>query len=350
MTAALLLCPARAMSLSAKSAILTDGATGRVLYEKNADEKSLIASTTKIMTAILILEQCSPESLVRIGKEATGIEGSSMYLQEGEVLSVRELLCGLMLQSGNDAAVALARFCDGSAESFAARMNDKARQLGLTGTHFANPHGLDDDGNYSTARDMARLAAYAMEDPQFRRIVSSKSITVGSRRLVNHNKLLWQYDGAVGIKTGYTKAAGRILVSAAERNGRRLIAVTVSAPNDWQDHRQLLDYGFSAYESIPALTAGTPVLSVPVLGGEEARISAAPKEGFSCPARSGERLTVRLHLPAFVFAPIEAGSHAGRAVILADGQEVGERELFWTESAVPQKIDKLTALRRRLGG
>lgn len=350
MTAALLLCPARALSLSAKCAILTDGATGRVLFEKNADEKSLIASTTKIMTAILILEQCSPESPVQITKEATNIEGSSLYLQEGEILSVRDLLYGLMLHSGNDAAAALARFCDGSLESFAARMNDKARQLDLKNTHFANPHGLDDGGNYSTARDMARLAAYAMENPDFRRIVSTKSITLGKRQLVNHNRLLWQYDGAAGIKTGYTKAAGRILVSAAERNGRRLIAVTISAPNDWNDHKQLLDYGFSAYENVPVLTAGKSVLSVPVLSGQAASVSAVPRDSFSCPLAAGEQLTVQLQLPPFVFAPTEAGSHAGWARILIDGHETGKQELFWAESIPVQKTNKLTALRRRLGG
>jgi len=348
--AALLLCPCKAMSLSAQSAIVTDGATGRVLYEKNADEKSLIASTTKIMTGLLICQQCSPESRVQIPKEAVNIEGSSMYLQAGEILSVRELLYGLMLRSGNDAAVALAMFCDGSVEAFARRMNEKAQALGLHSTHFANPHGLDDSGNYSTARDMAVLAAYAMDDPEFRRIVATKSVTVGSRHLVNHNKLLWQYDGAVGVKTGYTKAAGRILVSAAERNGRRIIAVTVNAPNDWADHKKLLDFGFSAYRSVPVLTKGEAVLQVRVLGSSRKTVHAAPAESFSCPVAQDETISLQLHLPRFLFAPVEAGSHAGRAVILADGKPVGETELFWLEDAKPQKPDKLSVLRRRLGG
>ncbi len=232
-------------SVSAQSAILYDCTASRVLYEKNADKKALIASTTKIMTGLLIAEQCDLDEDVSIPEEAVGVEGSSLYLKNGEVLSVGDLLYGLMLQSGNDAAVALAIHCGGSVEAFVSMMNEKADELHLSGAHFANPNGLDDEGNYATARDLALLTQYALENETFAEVVSTKTATLGGNRAVtNHNKLLWRYDGCIGVKTGFTRAAGRILVSAAERDGRRLVAVTIGAPDDWNDHTKLLDYGF----------------------------------------------------------------------------------------------------------
>ena len=188
-------------AISAEKAILIDAQTGRVIYEKKPDERSLIASTTKIMTALIVCERCNVLDRMRIPKEAVGIEGSSMYLREGEILTIQELLYGLMLRSGNDAAVALAIYCGGTVEGFAELMNDKAHQLGLSNTHFVNPNGLDSPGHFSTARDMAKLAAYAMKNPIFARTVSTKNVTVGARSLQNHNKLLWQLEGADGVKT-----------------------------------------------------------------------------------------------------------------------------------------------------
>ena len=195
MLAAVLFFPVHADAISAEKAILLDAATGRVLYEKDADSRSLIASTTKIMTALIVCEQCNVMDRMRIPKEAVGIEGSSMYLKVGEVLTIQELLYGLMLASGNDAAVALAIYCGGTVEGFAQLMNDKARELGLKGTHFENPNGLDSPGHYSTARDLANLAAYAMENPIFAKTVSTKSIRIGQRTLQNHNKLLSFVEG-----------------------------------------------------------------------------------------------------------------------------------------------------------
>ena len=222
-----------AMDVSAEACILMEAATGRVLYEKEADSRSLIASTTKIMTALIVCEQCNVLDRMQIPKEAVGVEGSSMYLREGEVLTLQELLYGLMLSSGNDAAVALAIYCGGTVEGFVQLMNDKAHRLGLTGTHFENPNGLDSPGHYSTARDLAILAAYATKNPIFVQTVSTRNIKVGQRSLTNHNKLLWRVEGADGIKTGFTKAAGRTLVSSAIRDGRRLICVTLNDGNDW---------------------------------------------------------------------------------------------------------------------
>ena len=236
--------------LSAKSAVLLDASTGRVLYASHAEDKSLIASTTKIMTALVICEAGDLDRTVVIPPEAVGIEGSSMYLKAGEVLSVHELLYGLMLRSGNDAAVALALADSGSISAFAMRMNEKAAVLGLKNTHYANPHGLDSEENYSTALDLARLTRFALQNPDFAQLVSTKSVTIGDRVLTNHNKLLWQYSGAIGVKTGYTRTAGRILVGAAERDGRRLIAVTIADPNDWADHAALYEYGFCREDGV----------------------------------------------------------------------------------------------------
>jgi len=237
-------CHAASVSTCAVSAILMDVDTGRVLYEKNADRQMLIASTTKIMTALVAIEGSDLQQEVTV-TPADMTEGSSMYLKEGETLTLETLLYGLLLQSGNDAALAIARTCGGSTDEFVTLMNEKAKALGMTGTSFANPNGLDDETHYSTARDMARLGCCAMDDPTFRRICSTSSVTVGGRTMYNHNRLLREVAGCMGLKTGYTKAAGRTLVSYAERGGRRLVAVTLNDGNDWDDHAALYDYGFS---------------------------------------------------------------------------------------------------------
>ena len=235
--------------VSAKSAALLDGTTGECLYEKNGDQRALIASTTKIMTGLLVCEAGDLDRTVTVPETAAGTEGSSMYLKSGETLTRRELLYGMMLHSGNDAALTLAISISGSEAAFVRQMNRRACALNLTQTHFANPHGLDSGENYSTALDLARLAQAALQNEQFRAVVSTKTITCAGRMLTNHNKLLWRYDGCIGVKTGYTRHAGRILVSAAERSGRMLIAVTISDPDDWRDHVSLLDYGFAVLGS-----------------------------------------------------------------------------------------------------
>ena len=235
--------------VSAKSAALLDGTTGECLCEKNGDKRALIASTTKIMTGLLVCEAGDLDRTVTVPETAAGTEGSSMYLKSGETLTRRELLYGMMLHSGNDAALTLAISVSGSEAAFVRQMNRRACALNLTQTHFANPHGLDSGENYSTALDLVRLAQAALQNEQFRAVVSTKTITCAGRTLTNHNKLLWRYDGCIGVKTGYTRHAGRILVSAAERGGRMLIAVTISDPDDWRDHVSLLDYGFAVLGS-----------------------------------------------------------------------------------------------------
>ena len=233
---------AEALEVSATAAVLMDADMGQVLYEKNGDRQMLIASTTKIMTALVVLEHAAPDDVITVTPDHMA-EGSSMYLRAGETVRVEELLYGLLLCSGNDAALALTE-CAGGLVPFVALMNEKAAALGMAHTSFANPNGLDADGHYSTARDMAVLAAAAVENPTFRRICSSRSVTIGQRTMENHNRLLRQMEGCVGLKTGYTQAAGRTLVSCVEREGRMLVAVTLQDGNDWADHAALYDYGF----------------------------------------------------------------------------------------------------------
>ena len=233
---------AEALEVSATAAVLMDADMGQVLYEKNGDRQMLIASTTKIMTALVVLEHAAPDDVITVTPDHMA-EGSSMYLKAGETVRVEELLYGLLLCSGNDAALALTE-CAGGLTPFVALMNEKAAALGMARTSFANPNGLDADGHYSTARDMAVLAAAAVENPTFRRICSSRSVTIGQRTMENHNRLLRQMEGCIGLKTGYTQAAGRTLVSCTEREGCRLVAVTLQDGNDWADHAALYDYGF----------------------------------------------------------------------------------------------------------
>ena len=308
-------------AIHAQSAILMDAGSGRVLFEHNADARSRIASTTKILTGLLVCEQMDPEQELTVPKAAAGVEGSSMYLTAGERITVRELLYGLLLHSGNDAATALAITCGGTAERFVERMNIRAAQLGMTNSHFRNPSGLDEDGHFSTARDLALLTRAALRNALFREAVGTKSITLGTRTLTNHNRLLWSYPGANGVKTGYTRAAGRVLVSSAERGGRTLIAVTICDPNDWADHTALLDYGFSAFEWRCFLRAGASAGTVPVVGGVRDAVALRAGEALGWPLAPGETAELRLHAPKFVYAPV-LSAPAGYAELLINGEPV----------------------------
>ena len=261
-------------SVSARSAILISAEDGAVLYAKNPDERLGPASTTKLMTALTVLSLVSdPDTAVTIPREAVGIEGSSVYLCEGERLSVRQLLYALLLSSANDAATALAITSAGSVESFCDKMNSLASLWGLNDTHFENPHGLSHKNHYTTARDLSAIARRVLDDALLSGIVATYKHTIpldqtpDARLLVNHNRLLRTYEGAIGMKTGYTKATGRTLVSAAERDGLSLIAVTLDAPDDWRDHTAMLDFGFSSYERVTLFEAGEFCHSLPVVGG-----------------------------------------------------------------------------------
>ena len=348
--AAVLFFPMNVSAVSAQKAILLDAQTGRVLYEKCADERALIASTTKIMTALIVCEQCNVLDRMRIPKEAVGIEGSSMYLQEGEVLTIQELLYGLMLHSGNDAAVALAIYCGGTVEGFAQLMNDKAHRLGMTGTHFENPNGLDSPAHYSTARDMAVLTAYAMENPIFAKTVSTKTVSAGNRSLRNHNKLLWRFEGADGVKTGFTKAAGRILVSSATRQGRRLIAVTMNDPNDWQDHAQLLEDGFSRYSVRQIVSKGDILGYADVISGESPEVALIAAEDFVYSLADDEIPQIVLQGPGFVYSPVVQGQDAGYAYICIADHVVGKMRLTYGQTIEQHTEPKRSVLEKLFGG
>ena len=318
--------------VSAAAAILVDGESGRVLYAKNEDVPRPIASITKLMTALVAVELCPDLGRsVTIQPEWTGAEGSSMYLKAGEELTLESLLYGLLLSSGNDAAIAIAAACGGSVEAFVARMNERAAALGMTGTHFANPNGLDDPAHYSTAFDMALLAREVLRQEALMRIVSTRSATVAGRALTNHNKLLWRYSGCTGMKTGYTDEAGRTLVSSAQRDGQSLIVVTLDDPNDWADHASLFDYGFSAWPRTLLAQAGQTTWYVPVWGSlcRFAAVEAASDVAY--PLASGEEVTVRLSLPERVEAPVEAGTRAGWLTFYLKGEAVGRTELIYVQ-------------------
>lgn len=306
---------ADALDISAQSAILVEATTGKVLYSKNSDEERGMASTTKIMTAIIVLESADSDEIVTVKESCTGIEGSSMYLQPGEKLSVSDLLFGLMLKSGNDCAAALAEHIAGSEQEFVSLMNEKAKTLGLHHTRFINPSGLPDDEHFSTAHDMARLAAYAMQNEQFRRIVSTKSCKIGTRYLTNHNRLLSQAEGCDGIKTGFTKSSGRCLVTSAVRDGIRLIAVTLNAPNDWNDHQALYEFGFSTVKQTLLHKAGDLAVSLPIYGGTASELSVVFQADLTAITAAEETVTVSFHFPRFLYAPITKGDQIGTALI-----------------------------------
>lgn len=348
--AAILFLPCRVQGISAETAIVVDATTGRVLFEKHSDKRSLIASTTKIMTALIVCEQCNVLDRVRIPKAATGIEGSSMYLQEGEIMTVQELLYGLMLSSGNDAAVALAIYCGGTVEGFVQLMNDKARALGMQSTHFENPHGLDGQQHYSTASDMALLASYAMNNPIFAKTVSTKTVQAAGRSLRNHNKLLWLFKDADGVKTGFTKAAGRILVSSAMRQGRRLVAVTMNAPDDWNDHSKMLTDGFSGYQISEILSKGDCVGTAEVVGGEFCSVELISAEEFIYPLADSEKTSIVVTGSGFVYAPIACGQAAGTAYVCVDGKPVGKVELVYGATVEQTKPIKRSFWHRWLRG
>lgn len=342
----LLPCRAYAVGTSASAAVLMDADSGRVLYAQNENARMGIASTTKIMTALVAIENGRLSDTVTVPRAATLVEGTSMYLREGEKLSLENLLYGLLLCSGNDAALAIAAHVGGSVGAFVKMMNKKAAELGMTGTSFANPNGLDDPQHYSTALDMAKLARAASENETLVRIASTRSITTGGRTMTNHNKLLSRVDGCIGLKTGYTRACGRTLVSCAVRNGQRLVAVTLQDGNDWADHAALYDYGFSAYPARRVLTIGETVKVLPVKDGLVATAPLLAARSFSWPLGSGETLTTRLEIPDQLEAPAQAGTPAGQEIVLVNGREVGRVDLICGEDILPPLPDPISLFHR----
>ncbi len=302
------------VTVSASSAILLEVSNGEVLFEKQADEKRPMASTTKLMTALLAAEYGEWEQTVCFSSDMMA-EGSSLGLHVGDTLSLRDAVCAMLLCSGNDAANAVALACAPSFEAFAARMNEKAEELGMKNTSFVTPSGLDAEGHMSTARDMALLGAAVLQEPTLAAMCKAKSavVKVSDRRVTvtNHNRLLSLYPDAVGLKTGFTKKAGRCLVSAAVRDGVTLVAVTLHAPDDWDDHTALFEYGFSQRKAVSYPTTEIPGL--PVVGGVERDVALqfdSPDDRI-VPINDEETVEVTVHLPRFLFAPVKEGEVVG---------------------------------------
>ncbi len=323
--------------LSAQSAVLIEAESGRVLYEHKADTPLPMASTTKIMTALCALDLASIDDVITVDKHAVGVEGSSIYLKEGERLTLLDLLYALLLASANDAAAAIAIGTAGSIEKFAVYMNEKADALGLTNTSFENPHGLHAEQHYTTAHDLALIARQLLQHPILKTIVSTTKICLPqtnkseSRVLVNHNKLLRTYKGAIGVKTGFTKRSGRCLVSAAEREGLTLIAVTLNASDDWQDHSRLLDAGFEAYESRELCGTDEFRTLVPVIGGREDYVIVSnPNPLRVTLPRTDIAIDCLVELPRFVYADVTEGECVGRLVYSGDIDGDGEKEILAT--------------------
>jgi len=331
-----------APEVSAGSCILVEAESGRVLFEKDAAEPMMIASTTKIMTALVALENLEFDKTVTIRPEWTGIEGSSLYLKEGETMTVRDLLYGLMLQSGNDTAVALACITSGSVEDFAVLMNEKAAELGCTESNFVNPHGLDADGHLASARDLAKITAAAMDNAEFATIVSTKFATIAGRSLQNHNKMLWNYEGSIGVKTGYTKAAGRSLVSCAERDGARLICVTISAPDDWVDHSSLFDWAFALSEERTIARGTELTATVPVMSGVRESVKLCTGEAVKYTARVGAKVDIIPEVPPFIYAVVVRGGLAGTARVEVDGELIARVPILYAETIRKNDSEPLT--------
>ena len=339
---------ADAQGISAKGAVLIEADGNEVIFEQHKDLKLPMASTTKIMTALVVLENCQCDQEVLIEPHMTGIEGSSIYLQAGEILTVSDLLHALMLESANDAAVALAFTVGGSIEGFATLMNEKACSLGLTSTHFTNPHGLDDDEHYTTAYELALITKEALKNPTFAEIVSTYKHCIplnngeGTRVLVNHNKLLRSYDGAVGVKTGYTKRCGRCLVSYAKRNGVSLICVTLGDPNDWHDHKVLLDRGFDEYESVTLAEENSYKISLNVVNSEKNTFIARNASPLHVTLKKGEKNSINAvtEIKRMYFAPVKKGDFVGRIVFYNNDKEIGIVPLYATENVSNIKYKK----------
>ena len=323
------------ISVSARSAVLIEASSGEVIWAKNPDTRMPMASTTKIMTALVALELGDITKKVKISPLAVGVEGSSIYLSENEVLTLEELLYAMMLESANDAAAAIAIEIGGSIEGFAELMNKKAQSMGLCNTHFENPHGLDGETHYTTARELALIAREALSNETFRKIVSAHKKVIplgngeGARVLVNHNKMLDRYEGATGVKTGFTKKSGRCLVSSAERDGLTFIAVTLNAPDDWNDHENMLNLAFSLYEKRTLCDIGSFSYIMPLCGGvdDHVMLENTQKVTVILP-RNAKNIKCVVELPRFCYAPICEGDVVGRLVFTLDGKEIAESEII----------------------
>ena len=328
--------------ISAECAALMCVQTGELIYEKNAYEKHSMASTTKIMTSLLAIEEYTPNRKIKVTSSMLGIEGTSMGLLPGDTVTLEGLAYGMLLQSGNDAANVTAIALGGSVENFALMMNNRAKKIGMKNTNFVTPSGLDDQNHYSTAYDMALLGCEAVKNTEFLYICSQKSAAVyyGNppyrRTLTNHNRLLSSYDGAVGIKTGFTKKSGRCLVSCAQRGGVTLVAVTLNAPDDWQDHREMLDYGFSVTQSFECAFSADG-LTLPVVGGISNSVSLSCEKALAV-GKTDDVKSVFLS-EHFLYAPVKKGQVVGQVRWFQGDEVIAASPVTANEDVTLQKTE-----------
>ena len=312
------------VSVRAKSSALYSPDTKSFIYQRNANEKLPMASTTKIMTGLIAIETLDLNEIITVPKEAVGTEGSSLYLKENDELTAKDLIYGVLLQSANDAATVLAIRISGSVSDFADLMTERADRIGAKSTRFQNPHGLDAEDHYTTAHDLSLIAAEALSNDTFKEIVGTYkySFLIGDapRTIVNHNKLLKIYDGCIGVKTGYTKKSGRCLVSASEKDGVRLVAVTLNDPDDWTDHRNMLDYGYTRVERVDLGTLVSLPSSIPTISSDGARVGIALIKN-SIVKHTDDEIEYKIDLPYYIATDTHSGDKIGELTL-----NIGEYE------------------------
>lgn len=336
------------LNLSGESYILIDGDTGRVLMEENAHKKMPMASTTKIMTALVALEKGNLNDRIRIDDDSVGVEGSSIYLKKGEIITLKDLIYGLMLRSGNDAAVAIGIHIGGTTEEFVNLMNSKAKSIGALNTSFANPNGLNDENHYSTAYDMALITKEAFKHDVFAEIVNSKSYTSNRNEnnyFYNKNKTLWEYEGGSGVKTGYTMASGRCLVSSASRNGLNLISVSLNARDWFNDNYKLFDYGFERYKSYLIFDKGQFMKKIKVSKANREYVNLIAENTLFYPLKEGEKDNIKIDIQSLedIELPISKGDVLGSVSVYLDGKLISRENLISKDT-----IDKESFINRLL--
>ncbi len=341
------------LGISASAAVVMVAQTGEVIYAHNAHEKRSMASTTKIMTTLLLLENEDLSEEITVKSDELNVEGTSMGLLADDKVTFGGLAYGMLLQSGNDAANVTAKRISGSNEEFAKLMNKRAKEIGMKNTNFVTPSGLDDENHYSTAYDMALLASEAIKNADFRNISSQKQASVyyGNppyrRTLSNHNKMLRYYEGCIGLKTGFTKKSGRCLVTAAERDGVILVAVTLKAPDDWNDHKVLLNYGFKKVKNHP-IEIDSQELSVSVVGGNKNKVSVIPVNSAEVDISPNmSAVKSQFYIEKFVYAPVKKGDMVGKIVYSVNSNEIAEVLLVANENVSVKKVEKEKTLWQR---
>ena len=325
--------------VTARSAVVMEAATRKILYARDMKARRFPASTTKAMTLIVALEKGNLSDIVTVSRNAAGTDGSTLWLEEGDKIPLEDLLYGIMMMSGNDATIAIAEHIAGSVDAFTKMMTEKAREIGAADTYFVNPHGLPDERHYTTAYDMALIAAYGYQNPKFVEIVGTKEKTLLWIKDPAHfwrseNQMLWLYEGANGVKTGYTDAAGRCLVSGAKRNGIQLVSVVLDSLYMWSDSIAMLDYGFQHVKSMKLASGNEIAAKLPVLSGRKKQIDVQTVSDIVVPVGDdGAAAFEKVYeLPASLHAPVEKGDVVGKLRILYEGREIGSTDIIATES------------------